>query len=251
MSKTPWLLRYADPMPGQWCSGVIAISVWSVATDRRSLLAWSDGGRLGMPHPGVPPRLGPTFLDGLARTILHTRLCDLLLWCGHLSFDVCLECKGECLEANQGVILVRYCDACEGVGWYFPGINDVRHGMLAGVRIDMNRLAWTLAPDLLDAGEDEVSVGTLLDGHALVIDGSRFRLVQMCVTPMPHHPAFVPTFHADPMYAQLWLEREDPAGAAVLADWLEDQGDGEQAAHWRKQHEAMMEVKERFLLAIP
>jgi hypothetical protein len=233
----PWLARYVgDSVRNAWMPFVHALGDWSVASCGWGVLAVRDGGVQEWPPVmggGVVSNKGrralSPFVRDLFTPLLRTGLASLLLWCQSVDGDTCESCNGSGrleYEAHDGP-----CTFCDGRGCWIPGVECKRPSLLAGVLLDRNRLAWLLAPELCDLPDEPVLVGACTTcQQAVVLETPHWRAVLMGLDEKVRKAGEVlPSFHPEPPFTTLWLEREDPAddyaARRVLADWLDDKAD--------------------------
>jgi uncharacterized protein (TIGR02996 family) len=229
----PWLARYVgDSLRNAWMPFVHTVGDLSAASCGWGVLAVRDGGK--QESPALPPddsnrgrkALSPFVRDPFA-PLLRTGLASLLLWCQSVDGDACEACNGRGVEEYQNIP----CHECGGSGCWIPGVERKRPSLLAGVLLDRNRLAWLLAPELLDLPDEPVLVGACRTcSQAVVLETPHWRAVLMGLDEKVRKAGEVPpTFHPEPLFTSLWVEREDPAddfaARLVLADWLDDRQD--------------------------
>lgn len=236
MTPSPWLKRYCARhlRSSHWMSSPFCSGAYSVVTNGRVLVALRDHGAsvtdgfMFDPSTNVPPkeRVAP-YLAAVA-PLARTTLRALWLWCEQLSRDFCENCNGHGRWHDAGII----CYECDGVGFDAPPAGKGRPGFFAGVAVDRDYLALALPTEL---GEPCTRVTLavlppLFDKAAisLVLDGGFWRVALAALDDgkvasiSPEHRV---TFHAEPVYAEMWSERHDPVTRAILADWLEERGD--------------------------
>ena len=237
MSRSDWLSRYvADPETGRWYCEVVACDGRLVATDGKSMVAVRGGGvqdECRVVGSVVARMQIRPFLTTQPLAAIRTTLGALWAFCGCVRWDWCDSCGGR---GSQGTYEEDFdgggipCPDCDGGRW-LPATADAGHcGKVVGVQCDLSRLAWSLAPELGGPG-DEVTVGRMSVGDdkpIVVVDGDGWRVLVMgMLEDFPLHRGNVyPSFHADPLFAQLWLGREDACTRLALADWLTERGDG-------------------------
>lgn len=243
-----WLYRFVSD-PDQWMSrhrpwsqAIVGVLDWSVATNGRIIVALRDGGvsedpgvidydRRAAEH-ALSPYFGPP-----TTPVVRTTLSALWSFVGHIDACRCCNCgePWEC-EIDRALTPRLYCEDCDGTGVEIA--HEPRPVSIGGHPFDANLLARGLAPELADLG-DGVSMwllagrsGVLMtDPVALCVDGGKWRV--WCCAMAPDAGcirdagglARLPTFHPDQVFAQLWLERDDPDVRPVLADWLDERGD--------------------------
>lgn len=240
-----WLQRYCTVDEGGGYDLPFATPAleWLGATDRKTLVAvrpppgWFMGGDLswGAAHPGilsairaVPPE-DPIECD----------LADLLRFVGYVEREGCVTCFGgndglyQWTQERPAHSQIGHCVDCyQSNGWITPAApSDTRKAIVAGVAVCMSRLAWSIPPELVEPGAMvrlwacSWSVRDL--PRSLVIDdvGQQWR-VMVAPCDITDEKVIPPTFHVDPIFAQLWqAARDDPAAMAALSDWLSDRND--------------------------
>lgn len=225
----PWLSRFCHEAPVRhgWMGRVNAVGRWSVACEGRVIVAVEDGGAMEYPPASADPdlaeragcRLGP-YLGNFAPPALTTTLRCLWLWCEGVRWLWCEWCVGT--GWDRGHESNGTCPDCDrGRSLPAPAAAEAM-GRLAGLAVDRSRLAWTLAPELGD-GDAPVRIATL--GGAAYLDGPDWRVVLMGLDALVVGDRVLPTFHPEPVFAELWLDREDPGGRMALSDWLNERGD--------------------------
>lgn len=241
----PWLNRYVltnTSTVHPWLFEVFRWHDWSVASDRRGLIAVRDGG-ISAKQPGKPVThslvdelMGATF----DAPLLTTSLLNLWHWCGYVEHEICERCNGSGCEEDifteDGSPFP--CIDCEGTGE--TGLYPMRPGYLAEVCIDRNRLAWMLPSELLEYDGGTVAVnsmpleGKAEPGRAVVLTGARWRvfLHQMDLkAPAWDGEEIDPTTHVpDPRLCgytpHRMLYEDDAASRRAFADWMQEVADG-------------------------
>lgn len=235
---TPWLARYCrrEPMRNEWMKRVVSLDGYSVATDGKGIVAVKDGGVQEWPpvwsDTETASPLLKEFLHGPARFAFRCPLAHLLTFAGHVQRDKCEDCDGAGSMAGYHD---PTCPECEGRAfdpWSQP---DVRQASIAGLVMNLNALAWYLGSEL-EPGTVNVGVYPARDANAkrpsfaLCLETDSWRVLVMSMEPggitdqHGNREAWknLPTFHPEPTFAGLWLEREDSAVRLIFADWLEE-----------------------------
>lgn len=253
-----WLHRFvcdpdwASAANRLWQCAVWSFGDWSVATDSLAMVALRDGGAsesqgcfddesqgcFDDDRPAVRRALAGYF-DLLPPARLHTTIDALWSFVGRIDARRCPNCGDpwEC-EVDRNLTPRFHCEDCDGTGIELAP--EPRPALVAGVPLDVNRLARWLAPELADNGRDVAArrAAVVVSRHgftgpvdSVCFDGGAWRVWVCGMDPRGATVkdagglARLPSFHPDPVFAQLWLERDDPDARPVLADWLDERGD--------------------------
>lgn len=225
----PWLARYVgDSLRNPWAAFVHTIGDLSVATTCWGILAVRDDGVQEWPPTmdAVLSNKGRKALSPFVRDpfkpILRTSLASLVLWCQAVHSDTCESCNGHGVEEGTAIP----CSICDGSGCWIPGIERKAPSWLTDAVIDRNRLGWLLAPELFDLPDEPVLVGiSTTTKAAVVLESPWWRVVLMQLEPKQFDGKGAPSFHPEPEFAVMWIERDDPDVRLILADWLEERDD--------------------------
>ncbi len=246
-----WLQRYctvdeggAYDLPCLVELGDWMIRRWVIATDRKTLVAVTPPKGWHRPSSGYNNLLASSSIRKALRavplaTVAECELADLLRFVGYVEREGCVTCFGgndglyQWTQERPAHSQIGHCVDCyQSNGWITPAApSDTRKAIVAGVSVCMSRLAWSIPPELVEPGGRvrlwacRWSVRNL--PRTLVIDdvGQQWR-VMIAPCDIIDAKATPPTFHVDPIFAQLWqAARDDRAAMAVLSDWLSDRND--------------------------
>lgn len=240
-----WLNRYCTVDEGGAYDQPCVVDDWAVATDRRTMVA------VRLPDPaqvvglGFATILSASRMEAAVKAIapesaIECDLADLLRFCGYVEREACHTCFGNAVSLYQWTLdrpvrsQIGHCVDCyQSNGWITPAApSDTRKAIVAGVTVCMSRLAWSIPPELVEPGarvnlwchhnpmlgytRKTIVIDDAAGGWRVMVAGCD--IIDAKATP--------PTFHPDPLFAQLWqAARDDQAAMAALSDWLSDRND--------------------------
>jgi len=236
-----WLHRHAaEDSPGTrlpFVANVLPVTVvgrtWSAATDTKAIIAVDDEGAMlrDVTSSDGYERLRPElerYLHLTPSKWQETSLSDLWQWIEVSRREVCY-----CNSDPQHRADCRRCD-----GWGFVAAEQPRRGRVGGATVDVETLFSALPPELLNLGGEYCHIGSAPasrsgEGSQRVVfargDCWRALLMELFVDqPAADTPLYLPGV------GPLWHARHDPLGRLVLADWYEERGEAEHAAHLRE-----------------